>query len=105
MYRLANTSGTTVSVVIRTLAPTGLLIYAKTTPNIYMAVYLHDGLLKFVFTCGIQTMLFSELHERVNTGFRLSITAKYVYIMVNKTNKHIQGGVISLSRLNSLQGG
>lgn len=76
MYRLANTSGTTVSVVIRTLAPTGLLIYAKTTPYIYMAVYLHDGLLKFVFTCGIQTMLFSELHERVNTGFRLSITAK-----------------------------
>lgn len=76
IYRLANTSGTTVSVVIRTLAPTGLLIYAKTTPYIYMAVYLHDGLLKFVFTCGIQTMLFSELHERVNTGFRLSITAK-----------------------------
>ncbi|KAG8256586.1 hypothetical protein J6590_065298 [Homalodisca vitripennis] len=74
-HRLANSSGTVVSVVIRTLAPTGLLLHARTAPHIYMAVYLHDGLLKFVFTCGIQTMLFSELHERVNTGFRLSIIA------------------------------
>ncbi|XP_054282074.1 protein eyes shut [Macrosteles quadrilineatus] len=74
-HRLANTSGSTVNVVLRTLAPTGLLIYARTTPYIYMAVYLHNGLLKFVFTCGIQTMLFSELHEYVNTGFKLSISA------------------------------
>lgn len=78
LHRLSNTTGTVIGIKVRTLAPTGLLMYAHTVPHIFMAVYVQNGLLKFLFSCGIQTMLFSELHERINTGFHHHIVAMYV---------------------------
>ncbi|KAJ9586493.1 hypothetical protein L9F63_019851, partial [Diploptera punctata] len=72
-HRLTNSTGTHISLVARTMAPTGILLYAHLTPDMYMYLYLEDGLLKFQFSCGIQTMLFSEVQLRVNNGFDLTV--------------------------------
>ena len=72
-HRLSNSNGTHVALVARTMAPTGILLYAHLTSDIYMYLYLEDGLLKFQFSCGIQTMLFSEVQLRVNNGFDLTV--------------------------------
>ncbi|PSN38460.1 hypothetical protein C0J52_15614 [Blattella germanica] len=72
-HRLFNSTGTHIDVVARTMAPTGILLYAHLTPDMYMYLYLEDGLLKFQFSCGIQTMLFSEVQIRVNNGFDLAV--------------------------------
>jgi EYS protein len=55
------------------MAPTGILLSAYLTPDMYMYLYLEDGLLKFQFSCGIQTMLFSEVQFQVNNGFDLAV--------------------------------
>jgi len=55
------------------MAPTGILLYAHLTPDMYLYLYLEDGLLKFKFSCGIQTMLFSEVQYHVNNGFDLAV--------------------------------
>lgn len=60
---------------MRTLAENGIILYAHASANIYMSLYLQQGFLKFQFSCGIQTMLFSELKYSINTGFLMDITA------------------------------
>ncbi|KAJ4436335.1 hypothetical protein ANN_18966 [Periplaneta americana] len=72
-HRLGNSMGTHIEVAARTMAPTGVLLYAHLTPDMYMYLYLEDGLLKFQFSCGVQTMLFSEVQLRVNNGFDLAV--------------------------------
>ncbi|KAJ1524333.1 hypothetical protein ONE63_010839 [Megalurothrips usitatus] len=67
--------GSRVAVRARTLAPSGLLLHATLAPELYMTLYLEDGLLKFQFSCGVQTMVFSEVQHRVNNGFELHIAA------------------------------
>lgn len=74
-HRLSNSTGTHIEVTARTLAPTGILLYARLMPNMYMYLYLEDGLLKFQFSCGIQTMLLSEVKFQVNNGFDLVVKA------------------------------
>ncbi|PNF26337.1 hypothetical protein B7P43_G01769 [Cryptotermes secundus] len=74
-HRLTNSTGTHIQVTARTMAPTGILLYAHLTPDMYMYLYLKDGLLKFQFSCGIQTMLFSEVQFHVNNGFDIAIQA------------------------------
>lgn len=79
MHRLPGTLGgvlgSRVAVRARTLAPSGLLLHAALAPELYMTLYLEDGLLKFQFSCGVQTMVFSEVQHRVNNGFDLHIGA------------------------------
>ena len=72
-HRLTNSSGTHVEVTARTMAATGILLYAHLSPDMYMYLYLEDGILKFQFSCGIQTMLFSEVKFHVNNGFNIAI--------------------------------
>jgi len=55
------------------MAATGILLYAHLSPDMYMYLYLEDGILKFQFSCGIQTMLFSEVKFHVNNGFNIAI--------------------------------
>ncbi|XP_050527265.1 protein eyes shut isoform X2 [Daktulosphaira vitifoliae] len=74
-HRLSYRYGTQIAMEIRTLAPNGILFYAQVMTHMYMCLYLQDGLLKFQFSCGVQTMLFSETRYRVNTGHRLLLTA------------------------------
>lgn len=60
----------------RTRATDGLILLASTESsrgNHYMALFLHRGLLQFQFSCGLQTMLLSELEAPVNTGDELRI--------------------------------
>jgi EYS protein len=57
------------------MAPTGILLYVHLSPEMYMYLYLKDGLLKFQFSCGIQTMLFSEVQFHVNNGFDIAVLA------------------------------
>lgn len=39
-----------------------------------MALYLEEGLLKFKFSCGLQTMLLSEVQFHINNGYDLVVT-------------------------------
>lgn len=41
-----------------------------------MTLYILDGLLKFQFSCGIQTMVLSELRIMVNNGYEMKILAQ-----------------------------
>lgn len=63
----------------RTRAIDGLILLAAaqgTKGNHYMALFLHKGLLQFQFSCGLQTMLLSELETPVNTGYEILIQAE-----------------------------
>lgn len=65
----------------RTRASDGLILLATAESgrgNYYMALFLHNGLLQFQFSCGQQTMLLSELEMPVNTGNEIFIQAEYV---------------------------
>lgn len=60
----------------RTRATDGLIILAAAQGNHgghYLALFLHRGLLQFQFSCGLQTMLLSELEAPVNTGDEMLI--------------------------------
>ncbi|KFB39688.1 crumbs [Anopheles sinensis] len=39
----------------------------------YVALFLHNGLLQFQFSCGLQTMLLSEIEGIVNNGSELNV--------------------------------
>ncbi|XP_052864625.1 protein eyes shut [Anopheles cruzii] len=41
--------------------------------NHYVALFLQKGLLQFQFSCGLQTMLLSEIDGTVNNGFELNV--------------------------------
>ncbi|XP_052892396.1 protein eyes shut [Anopheles moucheti] len=41
--------------------------------NHYVALFLHKGLLQFQFSCGLQTMLLSEIEGTVNNGYELNV--------------------------------
>lgn len=63
----------------RTRATDGLIILAAATGNKgghYMALFLHRGLLQFQFSCGLQTMLLSELEAPINSGNEFTIKAE-----------------------------
>uniref|UniRef100_A0A8D8ZB33 Protein eyes shut n=1 Tax=Cacopsylla melanoneura TaxID=428564 RepID=A0A8D8ZB33_9HEMI len=53
-----------------------------------MSLYLEDGLLKFQFSCGVQTMLFSEVQIRVNNGFDINILAMVELVPLLNTSLH-----------------
>lgn len=62
----------------RTRATEGLIILAAATGEKgghYMALFLHRGLLQFQFSCGLQTMLLSELEAPINSGQEFEISA------------------------------
>ncbi|XP_065093274.1 protein eyes shut [Ochlerotatus camptorhynchus] len=54
----------------------GLIMLAAaegTEGSHYVALFLHKGLLQFQFSCGLQTMLLSEIEGPVNNGYELHI--------------------------------
>ncbi|XP_062549103.1 protein eyes shut isoform X2 [Armigeres subalbatus] len=54
----------------------GLIMLAAAEGNEgshYVALFLHKGLLQFQFSCGLQTMLLSEIEGPVNNGYELQI--------------------------------
>ena len=60
----------------RTRATDGLILLAiaqGTKGGHYTALFLHKGLLQFQFSCGLQTMLLSELEAPINTGHEFTI--------------------------------
>lgn len=60
----------------RTRANDGLILLATAQGSKgghYTALFLHNGLLQFQFSCGLQTMLLSELEAPINTGHEFSI--------------------------------
>lgn len=62
----------------RTRATEGLIMLAigqATHGAHYMALFLQRGLLQFQFSCGLQTMLLSELEAPINTGHEMIIHA------------------------------
>ncbi|XP_059616648.1 protein eyes shut, partial [Phlebotomus argentipes] len=62
----------------RTRASDGLILLATVQGfrgSHYLALFLHRGLLQFQFSCGLQTMLLSELEAPVNTGHEMVIHA------------------------------
>lgn len=74
--RLKNVLSMQIEVKARTRAIDGLILLAVAQGikgNHYMALFLHKGLLQFQFSCGLQTMLLSELEIPVNTGDEILI--------------------------------
>ncbi|XP_053960264.1 protein eyes shut isoform X4 [Anastrepha ludens] len=68
-----------VQLKVRTRATNGLIMLAAaqgTKGGHYMALFLQKGLLQFQFSCGLQTMLLSELETPVNTGNEITIRAE-----------------------------
>lgn len=62
----------------RTRATEGLIMLAigqGTHGSHYMALFMQRGLLQFQFSCGLQTMLLSELEAPINTGHEMIIHA------------------------------
>jgi protein eyes shut len=60
----------------RTRATDGLILLASAQGSKgghYTALFLHKGLLQFQFSCGLQTMLLSELEAPINTGHEFTI--------------------------------
>lgn len=61
----------------RTRASDGLILLAVAQGtqggSHYTALFLHKGLLQFQFSCGLQTMLLSELEAPINTGHEFTI--------------------------------
>uniref|UniRef100_T1HCE3 Uncharacterized protein n=1 Tax=Rhodnius prolixus TaxID=13249 RepID=T1HCE3_RHOPR len=93
LHIFGNSSTITVSLKMRTLAENGIILYAHASANIYMSLYLQQGFLKFQFSCGIQTMLFSELKYSINTGFLMDITATLELLPQNGLLKKCNGSV------------
>lgn len=68
-----------IQVKARTRATDGLILLAAAQGNRgghYIALFLHHGLLQFQFSCGLQTMLLSELEAPVNSGDEMLIQAE-----------------------------
>ncbi|XP_032572966.1 protein eyes shut isoform X2 [Drosophila sechellia] len=66
---------------VRTRATNGLIMLAAaqgTKGGHYMALFLQKGLMQFQFSCGLQTMLLSELETPVNTGHEITIRAEHL---------------------------
>lgn len=64
---------------VRTRATNGLIMLAAaqgTKGGHYMTLFLQKALLQFQFSCGLQTMLLSELETPVNTGHEINIRAE-----------------------------
>ena len=60
----------------RTRATDGLIVLAiaqGSKGGHYTALFLHKGLLQFQFSCGLQTMLLSELEAPINTGHEFTV--------------------------------
>ncbi|XP_063218539.1 protein eyes shut [Bacillus rossius redtenbacheri] len=72
-HRLDPARLTRLQLVARTLAPSGVILHAQLRDDKYARLYLHAGLLRFQFSCGVQTMLFSEVEVRVNDGFQITV--------------------------------
>ncbi|XP_024082772.1 protein eyes shut isoform X2 [Cimex lectularius] len=73
LHSFGNYTHTRISFKIRTLANDGIIMYAHMSSSVYMTLYLQGGYLRFQFSCGIQTMLFSELKYSINTGFEIEL--------------------------------
>jgi EYS protein len=60
----------------RTRATDGLILLAiahGSKGGHYTALFLHKGMLQFQFSCGLQTMLLSELEAPINTGHEFTV--------------------------------
>lgn len=60
----------------RTRATDGLILLAiaqGAKGGHYTALFLHKGLLQFQFSCGLQTMLLSELEAPINNGHEFTV--------------------------------
>ncbi|KAK4880029.1 hypothetical protein RN001_008175 [Aquatica leii] len=77
-HRLTNTSHTDIEFTTKTLSPNGLIFYSNIDAT-YMTLFLEHGYLKFIFSCGYQTMLLSELSHPVNDGFDVNLKTRLEY--------------------------
>lgn len=70
-----------IGVQLKTFSANGLILLASALDeggSHYMALFIQNGFLQFQFSCGLQTMLLSELETQINTGNEMSIEVKYV---------------------------
>ncbi|KAF6214242.1 hypothetical protein GE061_008982 [Apolygus lucorum] len=93
LHVFGNSTQTAVELKMRTLAESGIILYAHVSASVYIALYLQQGFLKFQFSCGVQSMLFSELKYSINTGFEMHISAKLDLQAENGLFRHCNGSV------------
>lgn len=64
----------TIELKANTFNSDGIIFFVDEDKS-YMLLYVQNGLPKFQFSCGFQTMLLSELEVPVNTGNDMFIKA------------------------------
>lgn len=81
-----------VELAARTRARDGLILLSVAQGSRgghYMALFLHNGLLQFQFSCGLQTMLLSELETPVNNGHEFHILAQLSLLLLIPPFNHL----------------
>lgn len=68
--------GINIMLTFRTSTANGLLFYTGGKDEMMIASYLQNGILKFKVSCGLQTILFSDPRDRVDTGYQQSVRIK-----------------------------
>lgn len=74
-YKLSTIYDITIQLKTNTFNTDGIIFYVDMEPT-YMILYVQNGMPKFQFSCGFQTMLLSELEVPVNTGNDMYIKAQ-----------------------------
>ncbi|XP_022249118.1 protein eyes shut homolog [Limulus polyphemus] len=67
--------GLNIDVSFRTTTSDGLILYSQAidSSGAFVQLVLSDGMLKFSFSCGKQTMVFVQSHQKVNSAYIVNI--------------------------------
>lgn len=74
-YKINKMKDLTIELKANTFSNDGIIFFVDEGKS-YMLLYVQNGLPKFQFSCGFQTMLLSELEVPVNTGNDMFIRAQ-----------------------------
>ncbi|XP_047361088.1 protein eyes shut-like isoform X3 [Vespa velutina] len=74
-------------VKLRTRFKNGIIFHVYFDDERYALIYLESSILKFQFSCGLETMLLGEIDSAINNGFEAEIDMRFEYYIMNKTDK------------------
>ncbi|XP_014600920.1 PREDICTED: protein eyes shut isoform X2 [Polistes canadensis] len=74
-------------VKLRTRFKNGIILHVYFDDERYALIYLESSILKFQFSCGLETMLLGEIDSAINNGFEAEIDMRFEYYIMNKSDK------------------
>lgn len=67
-------------VKLRTRFKNGIIFHVYFDDERYALIYLESSILKFQFSCGLETMLLGEIDSAINNGFEAEIDMRWNFI-------------------------